>query len=111
MKHQSFKPAAGAQITFFHTLWLSLVVATAFTAWEIARHLSFVWRLLITAAAAVLAVPLCSALVMLLVTSVVMPRLRGEGWKREVNGYMLSMLGQEWEDAGKPAKEHTDESS
>lgn len=61
------------------------------------------WCLGITLAAFLVAIPLCGGLVMLLVTAIVIPRLtRGSSWSYEVNAYMLSMLGREWEDAGKP---------
>lgn len=97
-----FEPADGARITVFHVLWLMLTLAGAAIAWRYARPLGPWWSFGIAIAAFVIGVPLCSLLVMWLVTMII-PRLRpGSVWSLEVNAYMLSMLGREWADAGKP---------
>jgi len=102
MPSRPFEPAAGARITVFHCLALLLIVMSAAAAWWFSRSLGAWWRAGITIVAFVAAIPLCLGLVTLLVTMII-PRLTpGSPWSREVNAYMLSMLGREWADAGKP---------
>jgi len=110
MPSRAFEPADGARFTIFHVYWIALTLAAASFAWFFSRPLGTWWSLAIAIGALVIAVPLCGLLVMLAVTFLI-PRLTpGSQWSREVNAYMLAMLGREWADAGKPRADDRDDS-
>jgi hypothetical protein len=59
-------------------------------------------RLVIAAGGLVVGFIVSGVAVFLLVSSIVIPRLdRGSFWDHEVDCYMLHMIGEEWDDAGK----------
>jgi len=99
-----FEPSPDARFTYFHVLWLAGVLSCAFVTWFLARNLTVFWRLALTLASAAVGLVIVGGLVMLIVTAVVIPHTpRDSPWSREVDGYMASMLGLAWTNAGREA--------